>query len=138
MMLEQATVALPVENRVTAHAFYSALGFATVGDELEKDGLPEPLQFEISAGMRIMLIPTVGFGWLLGGRKRAARGAHGSAFVIARPTDKAVDTLIRRAREAGAKIVSEPTLHRWGYAGTFVDPDGHLWLVSQAEGVLAR
>ncbi len=138
MKVERATVALPVKNRVTSHTFYSALGFATVGDELEKDGLPEPLQFDISDGLRIMLIPTVGFGWVIGGRKRSPRGAHECAVVIARPTDKAVDALIRRAREAGAKIVGEPTKHPWGYAGVFADPDGHLWLVSQADGVLAR
>ena len=138
MKLERATVALPVKNRVTAHAFYTALGFASVGDELEHDGLPEPLQFAISDGLRIMLIPTVGFGWIIGGRKRSPRGAHECTFVIARPTDKAVDALIGRAREAGGKIVSEPTKHSWGYAGTFADPDRHLWLVSQADGVLAR
>lgn len=137
MKLERATVCLPIKNRVASHAFYAALGFAAVG-ELDDDGLPEPLQFEISAGLRVMLIPTVGFGWVIGARKRSPRGAHECMFVIAQPTDKAVDALMRRARAAGARIVTEAGIQRWGFAGTFADPDGHLWQVSRADGVLAR
>jgi predicted lactoylglutathione lyase len=137
MRLQRATVCLPVKSRAAAHAFYTALGFAAVG-ELDDDGMPEPLQFEISAGLRVMLIPTVGFGWVINGRKRAPRGAHECLFVVARATDRAVDAFMRKAREAGAKIVAEARSHRWGYAGTFADPDGHLWLVSRADGVLTR
>jgi predicted lactoylglutathione lyase len=54
------------------------------------------------------------------------------------PTNKAVDALMRRARDAGAKIVTEAGNQRWGYAGTFADPDGHLWQVSRADGLLTR
>jgi hypothetical protein len=36
--------------------------------ELGEDGLPEPLQFEISAVLGVMLTPTGGFGWVIGDR----------------------------------------------------------------------
>ena len=49
MKLDRATVCLPTKNRQVAHDFYRALGFEAVG-ELGDDGLPEPLQFEISDG----------------------------------------------------------------------------------------
>lgn len=137
MKLNRVTVCLPVKNRVASHAFYTALGFRAVG-ELDDDGLPEPLQFEVSPGLRVMLIPVVGFGWVIGDRKRSPRGTHECLFVTARATNGAVDALMRRAREAGAKIVTEPRSFRWGYAGTFADPDGHLWQVSRADGVLIR
>jgi uncharacterized glyoxalase superfamily protein PhnB len=26
----------------------------------------------------------------------------------------------------------------WGYAGGFVDPDGHMWQITRADGVLTR
>jgi predicted lactoylglutathione lyase len=26
----------------------------------------------------------------------------------------------------------------WGYAGAFADPDGHMWQVSRADGVLTQ
>ena len=128
---------LPTKNRQVSHAFYTALGFAAVG-ELGDDGLPEPLQFEISLGLRVMLIPTRGFGWVIGDRKRAPRRTHECLVVIGLPTDAEVDKLMRRAQDAGAKIVTEAGNQQWGYLGTFADPDGHLWQVGRADGVLTR
>ena len=113
-----------------AQAFYSALGFVAVRDE--------PLQFEISVGLRVMLIPTVGFGWVIGGRKRSPRGAHECLIVIGLATDTEVDELMRRAQDAGARIVIEPGNQKWGYAGAFADPDGHMWQVGRADGFLTR
>jgi uncharacterized protein len=108
--------------------------WASLGD----DGLPEPLQFEISVGLRVLLIPSRGFGWVIGGRKRSPRDAHECLVVIGLATDAAVDELMRRAQDAGAKIVIEPGNQKWGYAGAFADPDGHMWQVSRADGFLTR
>lgn len=138
MKLDRATVCLPIKDRLASHAFYTALGFATVGEELEDDGLPEPLQFEVSAGLRVMLIPSRGFGWVIGGRKRSPRDAHECLVVIGLATDAAVDELMRRARDADAEIVIEAGSQRWGYAGAFADPDGHMWQVGRADGFLTR
>jgi hypothetical protein len=130
MRLDRATVCLPTKNRRVAQAFYSALGFVAVRDE--------PLQFEISVGLRVMLIPTVGFGWVIGGRKRSPRGAHECLIVIGLATDTEVDELMRRAQDAGARIVIEPGNQKWGYAGAFADPDAHMWQVGRADGFLTR
>jgi uncharacterized glyoxalase superfamily protein PhnB len=56
--------------------------------------------------------------------------------VIGLATDTEVDDLTRRARDAGAEIVIEAGNQMWGYAGAFADPDGHMWQVSRADGVL--
>lgn len=42
-----------------------------------------------------------------------------------------VDSIMRQAEQAGAKIVkpAQPTFYG-GYAGYFQDPDGHLWEVA--------
>lgn len=118
-------ISLPTDDRRTAHAFYSALGLEPVG-ELADDGLPEPLQFVINAGTNLMLIPRVGFGWVSAGHTVAEPGT--SECVLSLTGD--VDAIVARARAAGATIVAEPGLQSWGhYAGTFADPDGHLWLV---------
>lgn len=130
MRLDRATVCLPTRNRRVAQAFYSALGFVAVRDE--------PLQFEIGVGLRVMLIPAVGFGWVIGGRKRSPRGAHECLIVIGLASDTEVDELLRRAQDAGARIVIEPGNQKWGYAGAFADPDGHMWQVGRADGFLAR
>lgn len=146
MKLDRATVCLPTEDRAVSHAFYTALGFVAVG-ELGDDGLPEPLQFEISAGLRVMLIPTVGFGWVIGDREPSPRGMHECLVVIGLATDTEVDELMHRAQEAGAEIIFEAGNQTWGgepaerpdaYAGAFTDPDGHMWQVSRADGVLIK
>jgi hypothetical protein len=53
--LGRATVCLPIKDRLVSHAFYTDLGSSPW--ELGVDGPPEPLQFEISVGLRVMLIP---------------------------------------------------------------------------------
>jgi hypothetical protein len=137
MKFERATVCLPIKNRLVSHAFYTALGFVAVG-ELAADGVPEPLQLQISAGMRVMLIPTRGFGWVIGDRKRSPRRTHECLLVIGLPTDAKIDALMRRAQNAGAEVVFEAGNQKWGYAGAFADPDGHMWQVTRADGVLTR
>jgi len=137
MKLDQATVCLPVADRAVSHAFYTALGFATVG-ELGDDGMPEPLRFEISNGLRLMLIPTGGFGWVIGDRERASKGTHECLIAIGLATAAEVDDLMRRAQEAGAELVFEAGDQMWGYAGAFADPDGHIWQVGRADGDLSR
>jgi predicted lactoylglutathione lyase len=143
---ERATVCLPVKDRAAAHAFYSALGFPAVGEPGD-DGLPEPLQFEVAAGLRIMLIPAVGFGWVIGRRRRAPRNASECMIVVGLPTDGEVDDLVRRAGDTGGEVVYEAADQTWGpagaqartpdaYAGAFTDPDGHLWHITRDDGVL--
>ena len=142
MKLDRATLCLPIADRAVSHTFYTALGFAAVGEPGD-DGLPEPLQLEVSDGLRVMLIPTGGFGWVIGGRDLSARGTHECMVVIGMPSEAEVDDLMRRARDAGADIVYAAANQSWGpgdhvdaYAGVFADPDGHLWQVSRADGVL--
>jgi len=62
---------LPVADRRTSFAFYAeGLGFHPLGDPAE-DGVPEPLQFALNDGVRVMFIPTGGFGWVTGNRVTA-------------------------------------------------------------------
>ncbi len=79
MELDRAALCLPIADRAVSHTFYTALGFAAVGEPGD-DGLPEPLQLEVSDGLRVMLIPTGGFGvgdrWPEPVRPRGAR-VHG-------------------------------------------------------------
>jgi predicted lactoylglutathione lyase len=135
--LDGATVCLPTESRQVAHDFYRALGFEAVG-ELGDDGLPEPLQFEISAGLRVMLIPTGGFGWVIGDRERSPRNTHECLVVIGQATNAEIDELMQRAQDAGATVVMPAGEQRWGYCGAFTDPDGHMWQVNRAGGFLTR
>ena len=135
------TIALPVADRVASHDFYRAVletepirppdGEGPQGAQgpLGGDGLPEPLRFEVADGVALMLVPAGGFSWAIGGHAVAPPGT--SECVLHRPVPGREDVraVIERARAAGGRVVTEPADQPWGYAGTFADPDGHLWMV---------
>jgi uncharacterized protein len=130
MSLPPVIVGLPIADRRTSYAFYGeGLGFDAVG-EVADDGLPEPLQFVLAVGVRLMLIPTEGFGWVIGDREVAARGHNECVFSLPAGSEAEVDALVERAVRAGAEIVTPPGTKPWGYTGAFADPDGHVWQVT--------
>jgi uncharacterized protein len=130
MSLPPVIVGLPIADRRTSYAFYGeGLGFDAVG-EVADDGLPEPLQFVLAVGVRLMLIPTEGFGWVIGDREVAARGHNECVFSLPAGSEAEVDALVERAVRAGAEIVTPPGSKPWGYTGAFADPDGHVWQVT--------
>lgn len=127
-------VSLPTEDRQTSFGFYRDwLGLEAFGEPAD-DGVPEPLQFALNDGVHLMLIPTGGFGWLIGDHEVAPRGRSECLLGLSAETDDEVDKLVARAHEAGAEIVADPAQHPWGYTGTFADPDGHLWTVTSEAG----
>ena len=130
MPLSQVIVSLPTADRRTSFAFYSeGLGFDAIG-EVADDGVPEPLQFALNDGVRLMLIPTRGFGWVIGGREVAGRGQSECMFSLRAETEAYVDELVERSHQAGGEVVTQPGQQPWGYAGAFADPDGHVWMVT--------
>lgn len=125
-------ISLPIADRPTSFAFYrDGLGFESIG-EPAGDGLPEPLQFQLDARVSLMLVPTDGFGWVVGDRRIADGTTSECVLGTTVGTDAEVDALVERAVAAGATLVTGPTAQPWGYAATFTDPDGHLWMVASA------
>jgi predicted lactoylglutathione lyase len=124
------TVSLPIADRRTSFRFYGeGLGFEPIGEPAQ-DGVPEPLQFALGDGVRLMLVPTVGFGWVIGDHDVASPGQSECVLSLGADTEAEVDEMVERALRAGAKIVAEPQQQPWGYTGSFADPDDHLWMVS--------
>lgn len=122
-------VSLPIADRRTSFTFYrDGLGFAALGEPWE-DGIPEPLQFALNDGVRVMLIPTGGFDRITGDHQVAPGGTSECVLVLATSTDEGVDEVIQRAQVAGADVITPPGQQPWGYAGAFADPDGHIWMV---------
>ena len=73
MTYDEVLISLPVADRVRAHAFYrDGLGLDAIG-ELADDGVPEPLLFVLNPMSRLMLVPTGGFGWVIGDHQVAAQ-----------------------------------------------------------------
>ena len=122
-------VALPTADRPTTYRFYGeGLGFEAIG-ELADDGVPEPLQFVLNDGARLMFIPTGGFGWVTGDHETAPPGTSECLLSLNVESDGEVDEYIEKARAAGAVVLAEPEQKPWGYLGLFADPDTHLWQV---------
>lgn len=126
-------VSLPIADRRTSFRFYQeALGLEPIGEPAD-DGVPEPLQFVLNEGTRMMLIPTRGFGWVVADHEVAPPGQSECLLSLSADGDADVDALVERARTAGATVVQEPEGKPWGYIATFADPDGHLWMVTTAD-----
>jgi predicted lactoylglutathione lyase len=123
-------VALPIADRQESYRFYQeALGLTAVG-ELASDGLPEPLQFVVNEGLRLMLVPSGGFGWVIDPHEVAPRGQSECVLNLGLASAEEVDQLVEQARGAGAEIVTEPVQKPWAYIAVFADPDGHLWMLT--------
>lgn len=130
MSYQPVVVSLPIADRRASLRFYQeGLGLDPLGEPAE-DGVPEPLQLALNDGVRLMLVPTGGFGWVIGDHEVAGRGSSECVLGLTAVDEAAVDELVERARRAGAEIVAPAGLQPWGYAGTFADPDGHLWMVA--------
>lgn len=123
-------ITLGVDNLEKSLAFYrDGLGLPTqgiIGEEFEYGAVAF---FDLQNGLKLALWP----------RKSISRD---STIPIQPPcateltighnvnSKKEVDTVMKQAKEAGAKIIKPAEDTFWGgYAGYFQDPDGHLWEV---------
>src|SRR5918995_3509190 len=102
-------VALPTADRPPAHPFSrDGLGFEPVGEPAD-DGVPEPLQFVVNDGLRLMFIPTGGFGWVTGDHEVAPMGTSECLLGLPAARRDEVDAVVARAVGAGATPVHPPT-----------------------------
>jgi catechol 2,3-dioxygenase-like lactoylglutathione lyase family enzyme len=123
-------ITLAVADLERAVAFYrDGLGFATkgiVGREFEHGAVAF---FELQPGLQLALWPRRSLAHDSGLDEGAPSSTELSlGHNVSSRAD--VDAAMELARRAGARIVKEPTDTFWGgYAGYFIDPDGHLWEV---------
>ena len=128
--LAPVVIVLPTEDRRRSFAFYAnGLGLEPVG-ELAEDGVPEPLQFVLNDGVRLVLVPTEGFGWLTSNQPTARPDVSECLLVLTVADERAVRKLVEHARHAEAEVLREPAQQPWGYSSAFADPDGHIWQVT--------
>ena len=124
-------IALGVRDLPRSVKFYrDGLGFSTkgiIGTEFENGAVAF---FNLQSGLKLALWPRKSLSADSGLPLRAPSAMEFSIGhnVYSR---QEVDSVMRQAEQAGAKIVkpAQPTFYG-GYAGYFQDPDGHLWEVA--------
>ena len=118
-------ITLGVADVAAAKAFYERLGW-TVGMYVEDTAFFQAGGLIVSLWSRQKL---AGQGVTDGG------GVGGVALAHNVRSHAEVDRVIEEARAAGATISREPgPTFYGGYAGVFLDPDGHPWEVAHNEG----
>jgi uncharacterized protein len=120
-----------VDDLERAVAFYrDGLGFKTkgiVGQEFEHGAVAF---FDLQAGLRMAVWPRRDLAHDAG-IPAAPRSSTELSIGHNVRSEKEVDSVMRVAEKAGAKIVKAPVKTFWGgYSGYFADPDGHLWEVA--------
>ena len=122
---------LGVDDLERAVAFYrDGLGFNTkgiIGTEFENGAVAF---FNLKSGLKLALWPRKS---LSADSGLPLQGPSGTELSLGHnvASQREVDSVMRQAEQAGAKIVkpAQPTFYG-GYAGYFQDPDGHLWEVA--------
>jgi uncharacterized protein len=102
---EPIVISLPVTGRRTSYDFYrQALSLEALG-EPDEDGIPEPLQFAINAGVRVMLIRRGGFERATGGGQVPPPASTNASSPSARPPKADTDVLrpTRRRRRCRSR-----------------------------------
>ncbi|HEY8356785.1 MAG TPA: VOC family protein [Ramlibacter sp.] len=129
-------ITLAVDDLERAVAFYrDGLGFPTKGIIGQEFGNGAVAFFNLQAGLRLALWPRTSLAADTTLRLQARSSTEFSlAHNVDSPTE--VDTVISQAVQAGARVAkpAQPTFYG-GYAGYFLDPDGHLWEVAFNPGL---
>ena len=124
------TISLAIADRRRSLVFYrDGLGLEAFGPPAD-DGVPEPLQLRLAPSVSLILIPTGGFGWVIGDHDVAPPEQCECLLSRSAEDDAEVRAVIDKALAAGAAPVTAPGRQPWGYAGAFADPDGHVWMVT--------
>jgi predicted lactoylglutathione lyase len=120
-------ITLGVDDLARSREFYEALGWS--GQEVQ-----ETVFFQ-AGSMAVVLWGEDKLAADCGLPKRARGGFDGIALAHNVRSDEDVDGLIASAEHAGATVTRQPEKTFYGgYAGIFLDPDGHAWEIAHNPG----
>ena len=129
-------ITLAVDDLERALAFYrDGLGFPTkgiIGTEIENGAVAF---FNLQPGLKLALWPRKS---LAADSTLPLQGPSSTEFSLAHnvASQAEVDAVMQEAVRAGARLVKAAQATSYGgYAGYFLDPDGHLWEVAFNPGL---
>jgi uncharacterized protein len=120
-------ITLGVDDLARSREFYEALGWS--GQEVQ-----ETVFFQ-AGGLAVILWGREKLAADCGLEPRAAGGFDGIALAHNVRSNADVDELVAAAERAGAAVTRQPEETFYGgYAGIFLDPDGHAWEIAHNPG----
>jgi predicted lactoylglutathione lyase len=120
-------ITLGVDDLARSREFYEALGWR--GQEVQ-----ETVFFQ-AGGLAVVLWAREKLAADCGLPPRAAGGFDGIALAHNVRSNDEVDELVAMAERFGATVTRRPeTTFYGGYAGIFLDPDGHAWEIAHNPG----
>jgi uncharacterized protein len=120
-------ITLGVDDLARSRDFYEALGWS--GQEVQ-----ETVFFQ-AGGLAVVLWGNEKLAADCGLEPRAGGGFDGIALAHNVRSNDEVDALIAVAERAGARVTRRPAETFYGgYAGIFLDPDGHAWEIAHNPG----
>lgn len=122
-MHQQIFVNLPVKNLERSMAFFRALGYGFNMDFTNEQAASLVLGDHLYA----MLLTEPFFLGFTGKPIADAKQSTEVLVCLSCASRDEVDTLVRKAREAGAAVPRQPQDHGFMYAHGFEDLDGHIW-----------
>lgn len=118
-----SAITLGISDLGSARSFYEALGWTTRAEP------GADVVFFQAGGMVVALWDRAKLAE--DGAVSDGGGWGGITLSYNTRSPEEVDGVIEQARKAGATISREPAETFWGgYAGVFIDPDGHPWEVA--------
>jgi catechol 2,3-dioxygenase-like lactoylglutathione lyase family enzyme len=121
-------ITIGVDDLEASLKFYrDGLGFPTEGIVGTEFAHGSAVFFDLEQGVKLALVARTDIAQDAG---IAASGRSPTEFTLGHNvrSESEVDAVVRKAVEAGARLVKAPQKAFWGgYAGYFQDPDGHLW-----------
>jgi predicted lactoylglutathione lyase len=122
-MATKIFVNLPVSDLKKSMDFFKQLGFG-FNPQFSND---EAACLVLGENIFVMLLTHPHFRNFT---KKPIADAHQSTealICIDAASREEVDTMVRRALEAGGSLYADPQDHGWMYGHSFADPDGHQW-----------
>ena len=122
-MSRQIFVNMPIANMQKTQAFFRALGFGFNPQFTNDQGAC----LVISEGIYVMLLVEPFYQGFTDKKIADARKTSEVLVCLSCDSREEVDTLVRKAREAGATVPRAPQDHGFMYSHGFDDLDGHTW-----------
>lgn len=123
-MPKQIFVNLPVKNLERSMDFFKQLGFSFNPQFTDDKGACLVIN---EGSIYAMLLTETFFQTFT--KKKVADATKTTEVLIALDAEskEEVESLVKKAVQAGGSIYSEPQDHGWMYQHSFADPDGHQW-----------